>query len=133
MSFPDEPYSDSNGDPITLTDGKFYIDRDITLSSNNSLNNPDNLIIEGCQIVVLSNNPPWKIIVEPSAKLNIVPLILGSGNPGNNSTRIFGCETMWGGILNSGGIIDMYNMPGSSNVYTPSSNPTEIEDAMCSN
>ncbi|MBL0341075.1 MAG: hypothetical protein IPP71_09200 [Bacteroidetes bacterium] len=49
VSFPDEPYSDSNGDPITLTDGKFYIDRDITLSSNNSLNNPDNLIIEGAR------------------------------------------------------------------------------------
>ncbi|MBL0340221.1 MAG: hypothetical protein IPP71_04445 [Bacteroidetes bacterium] len=90
VSFPDEPYSDSNGDPITLTDGKFYIDRDITLSSNNSLNNPDNL---------------------------------------NNSTRILDVK-LWGGILNSGGIIDMYNMPGSSNVYTPSSNPTEIEDAI---
>ncbi|MBL0340454.1 MAG: hypothetical protein IPP71_05715 [Bacteroidetes bacterium] len=77
VSFPDEPYSDSNGDPITLTDGKYYIDRDIILENSNTNSLPDNLIIEGCQIVVLSHNPPWKIIVEPSAKLNIVPLFFG--------------------------------------------------------
>ncbi|HMT30379.1 MAG TPA: hypothetical protein PKD91_13985, partial [Bacteroidia bacterium] len=100
---------------------KYFINDNITISGS------DELILEGCQIVVLPNDPPWQITIETNAKLTIVPYI-GSVSSENIQTQMYGCEKMWAGIKNNGGTLDMFNMPGGG--ATPFSFPTIIEDAI---
>jgi hypothetical protein len=86
---------------------KFILDQNIEINTGGVL------ILNGCEIVVVPNTPPFEIIVNNGG-------ILELNSSSTNPSRIFACGNMWSGIENNNGTV---------RINAAFTRPTEIKDA----
>jgi hypothetical protein len=106
LSNPYEEFPVSPLDP-DYTDKNFIITSNITISSD--------LQLIGCQLAIEPHDPPYSITIPNNITLELLASSI-------NSTKLFGCSEMWGGIIvQSGGLL---------NIEGVNARPTEIHDAL---
>ncbi|MBP9084242.1 MAG: T9SS type A sorting domain-containing protein, partial [Bacteroidia bacterium] len=90
----------------TYTDKNFIVNSNITISAALELN--------GCQLAIHPHDPPYTITVSGTGNLQLLASAI-------NSTKLFACSEMWGGInVQTNGLL---------NIEGVDARPTEIHDA----